>query len=81
MVLLKEPPRPPWPPPPWVTRLSCRRCRCHGCHKLSSLAIGGGGAAHQGEAQLTREEAQLSLVRHRSRGRVGRGRQTSRVWE
>jgi hypothetical protein len=37
----------------------CRRWR-RGCRKWSLSAIGGGGATHQGEAQLTGEEAQLT---------------------
>jgi hypothetical protein len=45
-----EPPRPPLPRVSW---LSCRYRQRRGCRKWSSLAIGGGGAAHQGEALLT----------------------------
>jgi hypothetical protein len=47
-------------PPLWVPWLSCRYRQCHSCHKWSSSAIGGGGMAHQGEAQLTGEEVQLA---------------------
>jgi hypothetical protein len=53
VVSLQEPPR------PRVLQLSCHRRRRGGCLEWSSLAIGGGGAAHQGEVELTREAVQL----------------------
>jgi hypothetical protein len=37
-----------------------RRRGFRGCRKWSAAAIGGGGTAHQREAQLTGEEAQLA---------------------
>jgi hypothetical protein len=60
-VSLQRAPLPPRPPLPRVPWLSChRRRRCGRRDWSSSLAIGGGDAAHQAEAQLTEEEAQLT---------------------
>jgi hypothetical protein len=56
VVSLQEPPQSSPLRVPW---LSCRHRRHHYCRKWSSSTIGGGGTAHQGEAQLTREVAQL----------------------
>jgi hypothetical protein len=78
VVSLQEPLQPPSSlRVPW---LSCRHHRRHGCCKWSSSAIGGGGVAHQAEAQHTGEEAQLAREVAQPR-EGGWGWQTPRVLE